>query len=64
MDVERKVFLILDNNLVYHSKVVTEWCEVYKDLPPYSPKQSGVYQNGDLKKIIQYIRTLREDRFV
>jgi transposase len=43
-DVERKVFLILDNHRVHHSKVVSQWLakrrgriEVFF-LPPYSPE--------------------------
>ena len=40
----KKVFLILDNLRVHHSKKVTEWLEKHKDkielfyLPPYAPE--------------------------
>jgi transposase len=43
-DVKKKVFLILDNLRVHHSKKVRAWLEKYKDrieifyLPPYSPE--------------------------
>lgn len=42
-DAHHKVFLILDNLKVHHSKLVTEWVEARKDkielvfLPAYSP---------------------------
>ncbi len=55
-DVERKVFLILDNHRVHHSKVVSQWLEKHRDrieiffLPPYSPEYNpDEYLNGDLK---------------
>jgi transposase len=58
-DVERKVFLILDNHRVHHSKAVKKWLEVHKErieifyLPPYSPEYNpDEYLNGDLKKKI------------
>ncbi len=43
-DTDRKVFLILDNIRVHHSKMVKEWLASHKDdievffLPPYSPE--------------------------
>jgi len=59
-DVERKVFLILDNHRVHHSKAVKKWLEVHKErieifyLPPYSPEYNpDEYLNGDLKKKIR-----------
>lgn len=53
----RKVFLILDNLKVHHSKVVSEWVKERKDkielffLPPYSPEYNpDEYLNNDLKR--------------
>lgn len=43
---ERKIYLILDNLRVHHSKIVKKWVEGYKDkielfyLPPYSPEKN------------------------
>jgi Transposase and inactivated derivatives len=55
-DAGRKVYLILDNLKVHHSRNVTEWVEAHKDqieivyLPPYSPELNpDEYLNGDLK---------------
>ena len=52
----RKVFLILDNLKVHHSKKVTEWVEEHGTkiclfhLPPYSPEYNpDEYLNNDLK---------------
>lgn len=52
----QKVFLILDNLRVHHSKIVKEWAEDNKDsielffLPSYSPeKNPDEYLNCDLK---------------
>jgi hypothetical protein len=60
MDVERKVFLILDNHRVHHSKIVTKWLDAHKEkievfnLPPYAPEYNpDEYLNGDLKKRIR-----------
>jgi transposase len=57
---DRKVFLILDNLRVHHSKVVKTWLENNKDqievyyLPSYSPElNSDEYLNGDLKQNIR-----------
>lgn len=51
-----KVFLILDNLRVHHSKIVKQWVEEHKDnielyyLPSYSPeKNPDEYLNCDLK---------------
>jgi len=55
-DADRKVFLILDNLKVHHSKKVTCWLEVNKEkievfhLPSYSPELNpDEYLNSDLK---------------
>jgi transposase len=60
VDVERKIFLILDNHRVHHSKAVKKWFETHKEkievffLPPYSPEYNpDEYLNGDLKKKIR-----------
>ena len=59
-DSPRKVFLILDNLRVHHSKVVKEWLEANDDkikvfyLPAYSPEVNpDEYLNGDLKQRIR-----------
>ncbi len=56
-DVNKKVFLVLDNLRVHHSKKVQEWLEKHKDrievfyLPPYSPEYNpDEYLNNDLKR--------------
>lgn len=53
----RKVYLILDNLRVHHSKIVKEWVEANKDkislfyLPSYSPERNpDEYLNCDLKQ--------------
>ena len=55
-DAPRKVFLILDNLRVHHSKLVQAWLEENKEqikvfyLPSYSPELNpDEYLNGDLK---------------
>lgn len=55
-DKEQKVFLILDNLRVHHSKIVKQWVEENKNkielfyLPSYSPeKNPDEYLNCDLK---------------
>jgi transposase len=55
-DQPRKIFLIVDNLKVHHSKVVQEWLEEHHDnielffLPPYAPeKNPDEYLNRDLK---------------
>jgi transposase len=55
-DAERKVFLIVDNLRVHHSKDVKAWLEENRDLievfylPSYSPELNpDEYLNGDLK---------------
>jgi transposase len=59
-DSPRKVFLILDNLRVHHSKVVKAWLEENKEqieviyLPSYSPELNpDEYLNGDLKHNIR-----------
>lgn len=53
----RKVFLILDNLRVHHSKIVKKWVEENKDkvvlffLPSYFPERNpDEYLNRDLKQ--------------
>lgn len=55
----KKVFFILDNLRVHHSKKVQEWVNDHKDrialfhLPPYSPEYNpDEYLNNDLKRNI------------
>jgi transposase len=55
-DSDRKVFLVLDNLRVHHSKLVKAWLEKHKEqielyfLPSYSPELNpDEYLNGDLK---------------
>ena len=55
-DANRKVFLILDNLRVHHSKKVKHWLEINKEkievfyLPSYSPELNpDEYLNGNLK---------------
>ena len=59
-DVERKVFLILDNHRVHHSIAVRNWLAEHHEkievfyLPPYSPEHNpDEYLNGDLKQRIR-----------
>ena len=59
-DTRRKVFLILDNLKVHHSKKVTAWLEANHEkievfyLPPYSPEHNpDEYLNSDLKQRIR-----------
>jgi transposase len=59
-DSDRKVFLILDNLRVHHSKAVKKWLEANKEkievffLPPYSPEcNPDEYLNGNLKQKIR-----------
>ena len=55
-DADRKIYLILDNLRVHHSKIVQAWVEDHKDqielffLPSYSPELNpDEYLNCDLK---------------
>lgn len=59
-DTRRKVFLILDNLKVHHSKKVTAWLKTNHEkievfyLPPYAPEHNpDEYLNGDLKQRIR-----------
>jgi transposase len=59
-DADRKVFLILDNLRVHHSKAVKSWLEDHAEeiavfyLPSYSPELNpDEYLNGDLKHCIR-----------
>jgi len=59
-DADRKVFLILDNLRVHHSKLVKAWLEENEEkiavfyLPSYSPELNpDEYLNGDLKHCIR-----------
>ncbi len=56
-DTNRKVFLILDNLRIHHSKRVSGWLEKHKSeievffLPPYAPEYNpDEYLNSDLKR--------------
>ena len=58
-DSAKKVFLILDNLGVHHSKKVQEWLEKHKDkievfyLPPYAPEYNpDELVNSDLKRSV------------
>lgn len=58
-DSNKKVFLILDNLRVHHSKKVQEWLEKHKDeievfyLPPYAPEYNpDELVNSDLKRSV------------
>ena len=58
-DVRKKVFLILDNLRVHHSKKVQGWLEKHKDrievfyLPPYAPEYNpDELVNSDLKRAV------------
>lgn len=58
-DAKRKVYLILDNLRVHHSKLVKEWLEINRGsiqvyyLPSYSPELNpDEYLNGDLKRSV------------
>ena len=54
---KKKIFLILDNLRVHHSKKVQKWTRKYRDkialffLPPYTPQHNpDEYLNNDLKR--------------
>jgi transposase len=58
-DVDRKVFLILDNLNVHKSRRVRSWLDQHSEqievffLPPYSPELNpDEYLNGDLKRAV------------
>jgi transposase len=59
-DAQRKVFLLLDNHRVHHSKKVKEWLDQHREqielffLPSYSPELNpDEYLNGNLKQKIR-----------
>lgn len=59
-DAPRKIFLILDNHRVHHSKDVKAWLEKHTEkielfyLPPYSPELNpDEYLNGNLKNKVR-----------
>ena len=59
-DVDPKVFLILDNHRVHHSKAVKSWLDAHQErievffLPPYAPEHNpDEYLNGGLKQKIR-----------
>ena len=58
-DIKKKVFLILDNLRVHHSKKVSKWLEKHKYkieifyLPPYAPEYNpDELVNSDLKRTV------------
>ena len=69
-DAGRKVFLILDNLRVHHSKIIKQWLQDHQEqievfyLPSYSPDLNpDEYLNGNLKTIVHSgtpIRNLRD----
>ena len=55
----KKIFLILDNLRVHHSKIVQSWVKKHKKkivlffLPPYAPQYNpDEYLNNDLKRTV------------
>ncbi len=67
-DVKKKVFLILDNLRVHHSKKVRAWLEEHKDrievfyLPPYAPEYNpDELVNSDLKRAVGTKSSPRSD---
>jgi len=68
-DSERKVFLILDNLRVHHSKKVASWLVKHKDkievffLPPYAPEYNpDEFLNSDLKRNVGNRSMPRSDK--
>ena len=68
-DSKKKVFLILDNLRVHHSKKVAAWLEKHKDeievfyLPPYAPEYNpDELLNSDLKRGISKRPSPRSDK--
>lgn len=67
-DIDRKIYIILDNLKVHHGKIVAEWAEEHKEqirlffLPPYSPEYNpDEYLNNDLKQSIGSQRQARTE---
>jgi transposase len=59
-DADKKIFLILDNLRVHHSKIVQKWLKKHEEkievffLPPYAPEYNpDEYLNGDMKRKIR-----------
>ena len=68
-DAGRKVFLILDNLRVHHSKIVKQWLEDHKEqieafyLPSYSPDLNpDEYLNGNLKTAVHSGKPIRDHK--
>ena len=68
-DVERKIFLIVDNLRVHHAKKVQKWIDKHKDkikiffLPPYSPEHNpDEYMNQDVKIHMRHKPAPHSDR--
>lgn len=68
-DSRKKVFLILDNLRIHHSKRVTAWLEKHKSeievfyLPPYAPEYNpDELLNGDLKRSISKLSSPRSEK--
>lgn len=66
-DTGHKIYLILDNFRVHHSKVTTAWIKEHKEqitlfyLPPYFPKyNSDECLNHDLKQSIGHREMVKE----
>jgi transposase len=67
-DIQRKVYIILDNLKVHHGIIVAEWVEEHKNhiclffLPSYSPEYNpDEYLNNDLKQSIGSQRQARTE---
>lgn len=67
-DIQRKIYIILDNLKVHHGKLVADWVEQHKDqirlffLPSYSPEYNpDEYLNNDLKLTIGSQRQARTE---
>lgn len=67
-DTTKKVFLVLDNLRVHHSKKVKAWLDKHKQdievffLPPYSPEYNpDEYLNSDLKRNLGKRKTPRTE---
>jgi len=68
-DAGRKVFLILDNLRVHHSKIIKQWLQDHQEqievfyLPSYSPDLNpDEYLNGNLKTIVHSGTPIRNQR--
>jgi len=68
-DAGRKVFLVLDNLRVHHSKIVKQWLEDHKEqievfyLPSYSPDLNpDEYLNGNLKTAVHSGKPIRDQK--